>query len=72
MAKKVLYKVAFHGGFNNIWSSLMTIPEVNCYICDPDHASSRAFLSTMPEVYELTIPDTIPCHSLVPCWRCMN
>ena len=29
MAKKVLYKVAFHGGFNNIWSSLMTIPEVN-------------------------------------------
>merc|ERR1712192_212097 len=27
MAKKVLYKVAFHGGFNNIWSSLMTIPE---------------------------------------------
>merc|ERR1719234_3047780 len=26
-ANKVLYKVAFHGGFNNIWSSLMTIPE---------------------------------------------
>merc|ERR1712203_641449 len=27
LAKKALYKVAFHGGFNNIWSSLMTIPE---------------------------------------------
>ena len=29
LAKKALYKVAFHGGFNNIWSSLMTIPEVD-------------------------------------------
>ena len=31
MAKKALYKVAFHGGFNNIWSSLMTIPEVRSW-----------------------------------------
>ena len=48
MAKKVLYKVAFHGGFNNIWSSLMTIPEVNCYICDPDHA---CYLQTIPKYH---------------------
>merc|ERR1719347_1141112 len=25
--KKILYKIAFHGGVTNIWSSLMTIPE---------------------------------------------
>ena len=35
MAKKVLYKVAFHGGFKNIWSSLMTIPEVD-YLTIPN------------------------------------
>jgi hypothetical protein len=28
MVKKALYKVAFHGSLTNIWSSLMTIPEV--------------------------------------------
>lgn len=27
MAKKTMFKVAFHGGFSNIWGGLMTIPE---------------------------------------------
>jgi hypothetical protein len=28
LAKKTMFKVAFHGGLSNFWSSLMTIPEV--------------------------------------------
>ena len=28
LAKKTMFKVAFHGGFSNMWSGLMTIPEV--------------------------------------------
>ena len=28
LVKKVLYKLAFHGGLTNVWGSLMTIPEV--------------------------------------------
>jgi len=27
LAKKTMFKVAFHGGFSNMWSGLMTIPE---------------------------------------------
>ena len=23
-----MFKVAFHGGFNNVWNGVMTIPEV--------------------------------------------
>ena len=28
LAKKTMFKVAFHGGFNNVWNGVMTIPEV--------------------------------------------
>lgn len=27
LAKKTMFKMAFHGGFSNIWNSVMTIPE---------------------------------------------
>jgi len=27
LAQKTLFKIAFHGGFSNIWKSIMTIPE---------------------------------------------
>jgi len=27
LAKKTMFKVAFHGGFNNVWNGVMTIPE---------------------------------------------
>ena len=28
LAKKTMFKIAFHGGFSNVWSGVMTIPEV--------------------------------------------
>ena len=28
LAKKTMFKVAFHGGMSNMWSGLMTVPEV--------------------------------------------
>ena len=31
-AQKTLFKIAFHGGFSNIWKSIMTIPEVTVFI----------------------------------------
>jgi len=27
LAKKTMFKIAFHGGFSNVWSGVMTIPE---------------------------------------------
>ena len=29
LAKKTMFKMAFHGGLSNVWSGVMTIPEVN-------------------------------------------
>ena len=26
-----MFKVAFHGGFNNVWNGVMTISEVGCF-----------------------------------------
>jgi hypothetical protein len=28
LAKKTMFKIAFHGGFSNMWSGVMSIPEV--------------------------------------------
>ena len=28
LAKKTMFKMAFHGGLSNVWSGVMTIPEV--------------------------------------------
>ncbi len=29
LAKKTMFKIAFHGGFSNVWSGVMSIPEVS-------------------------------------------
>ena len=29
LAKKTMFKMAFHGGLSNVWSGVMTIPEVS-------------------------------------------
>jgi len=44
LAKKTMFKVAFHGGFNNVWNGVMTIPEARqIKHCMTDHTECVSY-----------------------------
>ena len=43
--KKMLFRMAFHGGIGNFWKALMTIPEVNSTFTNPSYIFDKPWIS---------------------------
>jgi len=57
IAKKTMFKVAFHSGFNNIWGGLMTIPEArNIKKCMSEHTECVSYEILRQEALETMDP----------------
>jgi len=57
LAKKTMFKVAFHGGFSNVWSGVMTIPEARqIKQCMNDHSECISYEILRREAQETMDP----------------
>jgi len=57
LAKKTMFKIAFHGGFSNVWSGVMTIPEArHIKQCMNDHSECVSYEILRREAQETMDP----------------
>jgi len=57
LAKKTMFKIAFHGGFSNVWSGVMTIPEArHIKQCMNDHSECVSYEILRREAQETLDP----------------
>jgi len=57
LAKKTMFKIAFHGGFSNVWSGVMTIPEArHIKQCMNDHSECVSYEILRREAEETLDP----------------
>jgi len=64
LAKKTMFKIAFHGGFSNVWSGVMTIPEArHIKQCMNDHSECVSYEILRREAQE-TMDPTDPAYAM--------
>jgi len=64
LAKKTMFKMAFHGGFSNVWSGIMTIPEARAVKkCMATHTECMSYEILRREA-QATLDPSDPAHSM--------
>jgi len=64
LAKKTMFKMAFHGGFSNVWSGVMTIPEARAVKkCMSTHTECMSYEILRREA-QATLDPSDPAHSM--------